>query len=553
MANKFDIWVILGFKDKASAPMKKAGKSVENVSKTFLKLSAAAVAAAVAMKKVYDIGKQGAAIAQTTESFNRLGVSIEDLRTASRGTIDDMTLMSASLTLVAGAGEELQKNLLTSAPQLLAIAKAANKLNPTLGDTAFMYDSIATGIKRSSPLILDNLGIVVKVGQANEEYAVAIGKTVAQLTAEDKQMALLNATIKAGDRLIEQVGGSTEALGDSYAELETNLKNITDQFKTNISDGVTPLVKGYADLLSATIAAREEHGYFIGTLVGLMDAAKEVSDSAPNWTDWMGTEEIEASLTGGMYQEAKEAIEGIGQAADVAAPPVQAVASAVANHQKALAGVDTAMMLDYTQYLQDAADAAANLQVATDNATASLEGMAIATFISVQMEALAAQTGDAALSAQELADANRALLIEFGLLTESEQYAQEQINNLNASFQSGAIDLETYTSRLRGIKSGIDNLPNYKKILIEIEERRTISTRYASQGFDETINPDAPSRAGGFNGVVSQPTFFRVGESGPERVTIEPTTNHNYNMTVNTAAGSDTYGQDFFMMQAMAQ
>ena len=61
----------------------------------------------------------------------------------------------------------------------------------------------------------------------------------------------------------------------------------------------------------------------------------------------------------------------------------------------------------------------------------------------------------------------------------------------------------------------------------------------------------ALNRQGGFNGVITQPTTMQVGEAGPERVTVSPI--HNYNMTVNTAATSDTYGQDFYLLQAMAQ
>ena len=64
----------------------------------------------------------------------------------------------------------------------------------------------------------------------------------------------------------------------------------------------------------------------------------------------------------------------------------------------------------------------------------------------------------------------------------------------------------------------------------------------------------ATMSAGGFNSIVNSPTNFTAGEAGPERVTVQPITNHNYGgMTVNTAATSDTYGQDFALLQALAQ
>jgi methyl-accepting chemotaxis protein len=146
--------------------------------------------------------KQGAAINQTRESFDRLNESVfkmpsllDQMRESVRGTISDTELMQGLLKLTAGATEDMAQRFANAAPQLLEIAKASNKLNPALGDTAFLYDSIATGIKRASPLILDNLGIVVKVGEANEKYAESLGKSVEELSAEEKQIALLNATL----------------------------------------------------------------------------------------------------------------------------------------------------------------------------------------------------------------------------------------------------------------------------------------------------------------------------------------------------------------------
>jgi hypothetical protein len=171
--------------------------------------------------QAFDSLKEGAAAKQTAESFgfliDKVGGSIDTLdrmRDATRGTVDDMTLMSSTLTLTAGAGDDLAKRLFDAAPQLAEIAKASNKLNPALGDTAFLMESLGTGVKRASPLILDNLGLTIKIGDANEQFATSIGKTVAELSAEEKQMAILNATLAAGDQLIAQVGGSTDAAGD---------------------------------------------------------------------------------------------------------------------------------------------------------------------------------------------------------------------------------------------------------------------------------------------------------------------------------------------------
>ena len=99
-----------------------------------------------AAQKIYEFGKEGAIFAQTEESFDglleRFEIApghLERMQEASLDTIYDLTLMSGTLTLVAGASDEMSEQLIDAGPQLLKIAKAANKLNPSLGTTSQMY------------------------------------------------------------------------------------------------------------------------------------------------------------------------------------------------------------------------------------------------------------------------------------------------------------------------------------------------------------------------------------------------------------------------------
>ena len=46
---------------------------------------------------------------------------------------------------------------------------------------------------------------------------------------------------------------------------------------------------------------------------------------------------------------------------------------------------------------------------------------------------------------------------------------------------------------------------------------------------------------------------FRVGLSSGERVTVTPTTNNNYNLTINSRAPTERVRDDFQMMKALAR
>jgi hypothetical protein len=215
-------------------------------------LAAGTVGAAMfAAKKAFDFAKEGAALNQLEDSFNGLNQRVlktptllNDMRKAVNGTVDDVTLMSGVMTLVAGQSDEMARTFAQSSPQLLKIAKAAQKLNPSLGDTSFLFQSISTGIKRQSPLILDNLGLTIKIGEANDTYAKRLGKTAAELSASEKQQALLNEVMRAGDVLIQQAGGSADSMADSYAQASVAFKNFTDNAK-----------KGFATFIGGQIVA----------------------------------------------------------------------------------------------------------------------------------------------------------------------------------------------------------------------------------------------------------------------------------------------------------
>jgi predicted nucleic acid-binding Zn-ribbon protein len=206
-----------------------------------------------ALEKTYELAKAGAGITQLGNSFefltdNLLGVPglLDKMRVASLNTISDLQLMQSFMTLVAGTSEDFGRKLAQQAPALLEVAKAANALNPTLGDTAFFFDSLARGIKRSEIRLLDNLGLVVKVGQANDTYASQLGKSVDALTAEERQIALLNETLRVGGQLMDQVAGKTSSLVDPYDQLSASAENLTSHWKEIVAVGM----EGFIEQLS---------------------------------------------------------------------------------------------------------------------------------------------------------------------------------------------------------------------------------------------------------------------------------------------------------------
>jgi hypothetical protein len=204
-------------------------------------VAGAVLGAAMAFKTLYPVLEEGANIAQLDASFDHLITTmtdypdvLKDMKEASQFTVSTMAAQEGIMTLVAGSSRMMTKELTDAAPKLLEISKAANKLNPMLGDTNFMFTSLAKGVKRAEPRLIDNLGLKLRVSDANRQLAEELGKSVMELTAEEKQLAILNETLRAGDALIAQVGGSVDGLSDSFQRVEAAQADAAAGFKEGL-------------------------------------------------------------------------------------------------------------------------------------------------------------------------------------------------------------------------------------------------------------------------------------------------------------------------------
>lgn len=284
----------------------------------------------------FNFAKQGAQVEQMKESWKGfieyVGAApdtLDKVREAARGTVDDVSMMSAVTLLAAGATKTFAKMLFDVSPKLMEIAKAASILNPQLGDVEFMFNSIAKGIKRTSPLILDNLGIIVRQKQAHEEYAASIGKTVDQLGAEERKIALLTAVLKIGDEMINQVGGSTESAVDPFNQLTSSITNLGNEMKQATVAGIQPFVEGLNGLVGAYtryVAARN--------IVNQAEKAGQISNlqateilTKLNWTsvdaaealqmlsDAVSANSMNMLVANNTYQTSAQMLEYLGQKA----------------------------------------------------------------------------------------------------------------------------------------------------------------------------------------------------------------------------------------------
>lgn len=208
-------------------------------------------------KATFALGDLGAQSLTTKSSFDSLmrsvGLStrlLEDLKAASGGTITELVLMQQANTALAGASGQLATEMGAALPKLLEAARAAAKLNPAYGDAEFMFQSLVSGIKRGTPLLIDNTGIVLKVGEATEKYAASIGKSVTELTSQERSLAILRGTLEGADRLLEQTAGSTNQMASSAGKLRTSWTELKTAIGEGLAPGTSAIQEGAASTLN---------------------------------------------------------------------------------------------------------------------------------------------------------------------------------------------------------------------------------------------------------------------------------------------------------------
>lgn len=194
--------------------------------------------------------QKGAQLGAVEQSFERLSGTVKQsgsemlaaMRTSTRGLVSNFDLMlSANKAILLG--------LPVTTKEMGELAKTATVLGKAMGlDATQSLNDLITALGRSSPLILDNLGLTVKVGEANERYAQSLGKSVEALTEAEKKTAFYNAAMEAARKKTVELGDQTLTLGEHFKAAWTTIGNI-------VSSGVSFVNVELGKLISETKSA----------------------------------------------------------------------------------------------------------------------------------------------------------------------------------------------------------------------------------------------------------------------------------------------------------
>ena len=194
--------------------------------------------------------------AKTAAGFERLKVGTDNLGaefglTANQiiQSIDNITQGTLSQnSILEQANQAMLLGVADTAEEFETLAKIAVDRGRKMGiSMEKAFSSIVLGVGRLSPLILDNLGIVIDADNTYKAYAETIGKTADSLNDMEKRQALLT-------RLQAEMG-DFDAAGvrdqlSAWERLSAQFSDLTVKFGNFANDslGVSAAVGGIADV-----------------------------------------------------------------------------------------------------------------------------------------------------------------------------------------------------------------------------------------------------------------------------------------------------------------
>jgi len=242
MASKNIVEIIIKATDKASKEMKGITGTMGKLGKVAGIAGVAVAAAGVAVGvAIYKMTREAAQVEKVENTFDNLArsigetseVMIQDLRTASRGMLNDADLMRSSNKLVS-------MGLADTSKEAAKLTEMSTQLGSAMGmDATEAAEAFALMLANQSIPRLDNFGI--SSGKVRDR--------IAELMEADKDLtreqAFMNAVMEQGAITMEKVGEQGTGAAADMARLQANVDNL----KGEIGKRFLPILATMSDKL----------------------------------------------------------------------------------------------------------------------------------------------------------------------------------------------------------------------------------------------------------------------------------------------------------------
>lgn len=215
------------------------------------------------------------------------GEMLAALQEGSSGMVSQRDLMLS----FNKASQLVSKDFATQLPDAM---QYLSKVSAATGeDMSFMMDSLVTGVGRMSPMILDNLGIQVKLSDATERAAEMFGVQADELEDSQVQAGMMNVVLEKLQENTAAMPDATDSAAAKMAQMKATFQDTKDQIGmallpvlsnlmgafSKITDTVLPPLISFfentlAPVLQTVSGAINDFFWLLGTGIGPVEALR---------------------------------------------------------------------------------------------------------------------------------------------------------------------------------------------------------------------------------------------------------------------------------------
>lgn len=229
------------------------------------------------------IGAMADRAGQITIANQALAISIGAARQATMGLVNDYDLTVA-------ANKAVTLGVVKTDAEFAKLATTAAKLGQAMGQSAGQsVDDLTTALGRQSVMILDNLGISLKLEDAYDTYAARLGKVASQLTDAEKKQGFMTVALERAEAAAAKANISLDTQAAKLQALGTKWANFKDLLAVEVTNGLVAVgdaVGGAVDSiarLSTELENTDPAKAYADQLLRITDQLNGANSSALNW------------------------------------------------------------------------------------------------------------------------------------------------------------------------------------------------------------------------------------------------------------------------------
>jgi len=228
-----------------------------------------------------------------------------------------------------------------STEQMEGLTEIARGASIALGrDMGDAMDRLTRGAAKLEPEILDELGIMVRLDDATEEYATSLGKTASQLTQFERRQAFLNAILEQGEAKFGQLADSVDP--NPYDKLSASLSNLQKTVVSAFNVVLGPIINLMSESQAALAAGVT---LFASTIVRTMipslnNLSQGMANNAKRGADLAKTQAQNLDVSTKLPKAYREAVKGMDDGTISAGGYKEAMNSLNASDRKYIENMD---------------------------------------------------------------------------------------------------------------------------------------------------------------------------------------------------------------------